>query len=1146
MKLIAMKFRGVGPYKGEFAIDFAALTSSHMFLIDGETGAGKTTILDCLTFALYGGTSGATSSGEETESKQRFRSRFLMNERTETYVDLIFKAGNDYYEIRRTPSYDHPTLNGNKPTTRHSSKATLLHINRGLQAVIEERINDPERYFDYAQEKNHAEAVASKEKEVGVQITRLIGLNRKQFSRTIMLAQGQFAEFLKMKPEDRTGLVKDLLGAEIYQQIQDDLNEQRKALQGTVNDNASSLKSQIANARVIADQIVSPDIAAQPGAQHDPQQLDALSEEAQQAQPVDTQHPNTQQWGLNDAEQLDYPVRSASEIHDALTDTITNVSATLKQLVKDGESEQEQAQKDAESAQRRRQTVEQLRGYALQEKEDLDAVHNLHARHNAYKEWKHRIASSDEAQPIIDKHHELMRAEKAHEQQDEQLKDTQDMLDAYPPRATLEQERDAATAAGAREKDALVALEQATAHQHLVENAKEAQQQYEQAATHHAHAQSALQECVETLQSFRSADDIQAEITQANQRLGGRKGLTDQLEHSRKMLQYAEEAQQLADETIPATRKKLDEAEQHEEDAQRTLETMRAAILRSGAAQYAEGLAEGQPCPVCGSTHHPQLASQPDSSVSQQELKALEKRYEDARESTEKLRNTLTGLSNTLSAKREQSEQLSIEQAQRNIEEIQQQLNDLDSTEQHLVRLQDELHSVNKATQAVNDAKTVQATAEESEHNAQKRLNTAVQDAKGYTDESVRKEREQAENARDTAQEQQQRAKNLQRKLDELDALEKRHAEQRATWNEQQRQIKEIQQAIDGLLTASQFSTVLDACNAALDEQQREALQTSVEQYDTEVTEAQAHLQRTREEFRHAIADLDDAMKQALDLASVTKSAKDDSTTAVSADAVAYCDDGTLTSLGNAVSQLDLDTFQEQEQQATDRLTKANTASGSLQTVSSTWHAAATKLKTSVTTWQQSVTKFEPLQRMASLANADQNSPSADKRKMSLITFAVTERFRDVLDRANDLLNDIQGGVYELQLDQDSEQSTAGSKKLGLAITVFDRRTEEKRSTATLSGGETFFVSLALALALADIIQAENGGIAMDTLFVDEGFGSLSEEYLDDVMDMLRRIAKTRDIGIISHVGILKDQIAEKISVSRVTPNGESRLEVLA
>lgn len=105
MKLIGLKFQGVGPYKGEFSIDFAALTRSHMFLIDGETGAGKTTILDCITFALYGNISGNTEGRNGAGDKQRLRSRFLDGTAEKTYVDLIFEEGGRYYKVYRSPEY---------------------------------------------------------------------------------------------------------------------------------------------------------------------------------------------------------------------------------------------------------------------------------------------------------------------------------------------------------------------------------------------------------------------------------------------------------------------------------------------------------------------------------------------------------------------------------------------------------------------------------------------------------------------------------------------------------------------------------------------------------------------------------------------------------------------------------------------------------------------------------------------------------------------------------------------------------------------------------------------------------------------------------------------------------------------------------
>ena len=130
MRLIAMKFSGFGPYKGEYAIDFTALTRSRMFLIDGETGAGKTTILDCLTFALYGVISGSEIDNLNAAGDgQRFRSKYLMNDRAETYVDLIFQVGDGYYEVRRTPAYDQPKTRG-EGTTKRNATGKLVRLSQ--------------------------------------------------------------------------------------------------------------------------------------------------------------------------------------------------------------------------------------------------------------------------------------------------------------------------------------------------------------------------------------------------------------------------------------------------------------------------------------------------------------------------------------------------------------------------------------------------------------------------------------------------------------------------------------------------------------------------------------------------------------------------------------------------------------------------------------------------------------------------------------------------------------------------------------------------------------------------------------------------------------------------------------------------------
>src|SRR5699024_1572636 len=121
-----------------------------------------------------------------------------------------------------------------------------------------------------------------------------------------------------------------------------------------------------------------------------------------------------------------------------------------------------------------------------------------------------------------------------------------------------------------------------------------------------------------------------------------------------------------------------------------------------------------------------------------------------------------------------------------------------------------------------------------------------------------------------------------------------------------------------------------------------------------------------------------------------------------------------------------------------------------------------------------------------------------------------------------------------------------GARKTGLDLLVIDHRTDQQRLPETLSGGETFFVSLALALGLADLVTADAGGVQMETLFIDEGFGSLDPETRDRVVAEIGRLAEHgRTIGIVSHVGEMKSQIAEQIHVRRL-PDRSSTLTVTA
>lgn len=155
---------------------------------------------------------------------------------------------------------------------------------------------------------------------------------------------------------------------------------------------------------------------------------------------------------------------------------------------------------------------------------------------------------------------------------------------------------------------------------------------------------------------------------------------------------------------------------------------------------------------------------------------------------------------------------------------------------------------------------------------------------------------------------------------------------------------------------------------------------------------------------------------------------------------------------------------------------------------------------------------------------------SSDGERVQLSTYVLMWRLDAVIEAANARLALFSGSDLELLRDTGAR----GAKKTGLDLLVLDRRTDQVRVPETLSGGETFFVSLALALGLADIVMGEAGGVQMETLFIDEGFGSLDPETLETVVREIGRLAESgRVIGIVSHVGDMKAQIAEQIHVRR-------------
>lgn len=182
---------------------------------------------------------------------------------------------------------------------------------------------------------------------------------------------------------------------------------------------------------------------------------------------------------------------------------------------------------------------------------------------------------------------------------------------------------------------------------------------------------------------------------------------------------------------------------------------------------------------------------------------------------------------------------------------------------------------------------------------------------------------------------------------------------------------------------------------------------------------------------------------------------------------------------------------------------------------------------------EDSRSAYETLWKLSAVANGQ----SGEGGKYSFSRYVLGEFFEEILKQANGHLSRMTGGKYELIRKQEAGRK---NESAGLGMVVFDAYTGESRETASLSGGESFQVSLSLALGLSDVVRSKSAGYTLDTMFIDEGFGSLDEQSLEQAMEVLYEISgDSRQIGIISHVGKLSENISQKIVVKR-SPKGSS------
>jgi len=219
MHLHTLTFQAIGPFAGQHTIDFAELGQSGLFLLEGPTGSGKSTIIDAIVFALYGGLAG------ETASKQRMHSHHA-DPGVEPYVDLVFETRSGVYRIRRSPAHERPKVHGDAMTSVNES-AKLWKLGSADAPDI-------------------GETLSLRTQEIGGHMTTILGLDRKQFLQTVVLPQGEFAKFLRSSGEERKTLLQTIFRTDLYEHITKCLGEMRREARSAVDTAKTAVSKSIA------------------------------------------------------------------------------------------------------------------------------------------------------------------------------------------------------------------------------------------------------------------------------------------------------------------------------------------------------------------------------------------------------------------------------------------------------------------------------------------------------------------------------------------------------------------------------------------------------------------------------------------------------------------------------------------------------------------------------------------------------------------------------------------------------------------------------------------------------------------------------------------------------------------------------------
>lgn len=1088
MILHNLEFEAFMAYPKRQEINFDTLNNAGVFLLNGPTGAGKTTILDAICYALYG----ETSSDRESA---KLHSTYAAHSGTKPRVLLDVTLHGKRLRIDRTPAYNKPITRGARKgqMREESAKATLAELAPGA---------------DPADEKAWT-PISSSVAEVNRTIAERTHLTKEQFLKVVLLPQGQFAQFLKSKPKERKELLKKMFPVEHYEQLFAALTEEAKTAQQEVAQDENTQRGYLERARVemLALQALldAVDKDAE-GTDTEGSAVEGSVEVGEEPENLTTENVTAETldaWIAGGVERARETSTREKQEQQRLTDEAdrnTRLLAERAQLQADWR-EYEQL------CERRTRLTERADEHKAQREElaQARAAAPLHAQYAQVHAESQALAAREQehsacASALEENGRALLAALRDEETAEDVTFPEETTFAALPDLEPAEQQTQLETLLDTlrvlQKKDAQLTDEEAAVAA-LLKQANALEQDKARAEKTLSDLTAAAEQLAEELAGYSTADEERTLaahlVTEVQQKHDAAQQMQQKLDAASAAVAEAEKQNKRTATAEQKAQEKWQVSAQQALAATEEFKNLQVLRLAQASSLLARELKDGEPCAVCGSVEHPAPAqiAEGEQLVERADLDAAKEREDKAHKQA---RTHELAKDRATKAHQEASEALAAARTQYETLAAQGEC-DVEQTAAQLQQAQTRLAQAQSRVTARDGVLVKVERVRGEQQKAQEALRTiegaAVEAQTRHRDAAARCEATAADLAPARA------AVGFAQRVEAVEGY--RAAHQRIAravlllGQARERHALAAAQA-QRLLGESAFESA-ELVQAAVRTPERvDALEQAVAAYELEHA-------RLLEGFGR------EAIVAVAARAAAGEQAPDD-----------------LQGVRERVEQL---------RAAAHRLTlregERESVLRSLQALRGEYAAFRA----------QTAQRYDRAQMLANLAAAARGDTLGGyEHQVDLVSYVLGAEFERILQSASLHLDRMSEGRYGMVFsDHRAKGSRSGG---GLNLEITDTWTGEPREASSLSGGESFLASLSLALGLAEVVQANNGGIELDTLFIDEGFGTLDAETLDMVMGTIESLRDSgRTIGLISHVEEMKNRIPAQIVVEK-GQNGSS------